>query len=263
MKHLDHTLEEVAADYIRRGKAARISLSICNLETRHWSGVKVKDQFAPGSMMKLPIMIAYLKLAEFDPGMLSQQLTYELPLSHRDDEDILSVSPLVVGQRYTLDQLMRGMIVNSDNNAMYILTTHIDQVILHKILKDFDIYIPKDPRQLNFMTTERFVRIVEKLYDASYLNREGSQKALALLLESTYKPMANALPNDVVVASKFGERVIKRAGGIVEKAELHECGIVYAQRNPYSLCIMTEGNDRDTLSSIISDISATVYEKMH
>jgi beta-lactamase class A len=264
MKAIDDALDGIAADYIRKGKAARISVSVCNLATRRWNNVNRKDEFAPGSMMKLPIMMAYFKLAELDPSVLEQQFTYKSSAQRDDDsEGIPPDSPLNIKQSYTVDQLIHAMIVHSDNNAMYILVAHIHQGFLHKIFQDLDISIPEDARQQNFVSARCFASIACKLYDTAYLDRADSQKALALLSESKYKPMAKALPNDLNVASKFGQRVIKRADGSIQKAAMHECGIVYTQPNPYSLCIMTEGTKLDTLSSAISDISFAVYEKMH
>jgi formylmethanofuran dehydrogenase subunit D len=263
MKAPENALDGIAADCVRSGKAARVSVSVCDLATRRWNSVNGKEDFAPGSMMKLPIMIAYFKLAQLNPPVLEQRFTYNSFSEGDDDrEGMLSGLPLVVQESYTVNQLIHAMIVHSDNNAMYTLVTHMQQGFLHKTFKDLDISIPEDVRQQNFVNARCFAGIARKLYDAAYLDRADSQKALALLSESKYKPMAKALPDDVHVASKFGERVVKSADGSIQKAAMHDCGIVYTQPTPYSLCIMTEGTQLGTLSNTIGDISLAVYE-MH
>ena len=67
------------------------------------------------------------------------------------------------------------------------------------------------------------------------------------------------LPKDVTIAHKFGEHV-SGSNGVISSVELHDCGIVYAPKKPYLLCVMTRGSDFDKLSGIIKSISNMVYE---
>ena len=72
-------------------------------------------------------------------------------------------------------------------------------------------------------------------------------------------------PSSVIVAHKFAERTIvdPKTGAILSR-QLHECGIVYAQRGtePYTFCIMTEGENYSDLQGIIQDISLEIYTAM-
>ena len=45
-------------------------------------------------------------------------------------------------------------------------------------------------------------------------------------------------------------------GGV---SELHDCGIVYQNDDPYVLCVMTQGRSFAELQALIADISSTVY----
>jgi hypothetical protein len=67
------------------------------------------------------------------------------------------------------------------------------------------------------------------------------------------------VPENVVVAHKFGEKVLDEAAGTYQ---LHDCGIVYAGDTPYSLCVMTQGKDIDRLAGFISEVSALVYSEV-
>ena len=67
------------------------------------------------------------------------------------------------------------------------------------------------------------------------------------------------VPSSTVVAHKFGEHV-SLANGQINTIELHDCGIVYYNNNPYFLCIMTKGRDLGELKNIIKGISSIVYQ---
>src|SRR5262249_1238279 len=45
-------------------------------ENAHWFGIHENNKFDPGSLIKVPIMLAYLKEAESNPGILNDKLYY-------------------------------------------------------------------------------------------------------------------------------------------------------------------------------------------
>ena len=65
------------------------------------------------------------------------------------------------------------------------------------------------------------------------------------------------LPNDIVVAHKFGERDLED-----NTKQLHDCGVVYYPQNPYLICIMTHGQSYKSLERIIQHISGKVYKEV-
>jgi len=95
------------------------------------------------------------------------------------------------------------------------------------------------------------------LYNSSYLNFEMSNKALMLLTQTDFpNGLVAGVPDSVVVAHKFGEQ---KNG---DEQQLHDCGIVYYQENPYILCVMTKGYEIPELASIIKEISQQVYNEV-
>ena len=56
------------------------------------------------------------------------------------------------------------------------------------------------------------------------------------------------------MAHKFGE-----SGTPVDK-QLHESAIVYLDKKPYLLTVMTKGKDNASLSKLICEISSIVYK---
>jgi beta-lactamase class A len=99
-----------------------------------------------------------------------------------------------------------------------------------------------------------FIRV---LYNASYLSREMSEKALDYLLASDYKDgLVAGLPPGTQVAHKFGEYERE------DMNQLHDCGIVYYPRHPYILSVMTRGSDKQMMADTIAEISRLIYEEV-
>jgi len=264
LQNIDSTLTDAAALYIKEGKAQHISVWVRDLTSLQWASVNENDRYAPASLLKVPLMIAYYKLAEIEPSLLTTQFTYQLsPVQDSATPIYPPQKLLVVGQSYTVEQLIEQMIIYSDNNAADVLAAHIDPNIFNNILLDLGIKITASNGQdlHDFLTAKTYATIFRTLYNASYLDQDYSQKALDLLTKTTFSGIDAPLPKGTLVAQKFGERGMNNADGTVVR-ELHDCGIVYKDDDPYSICIMTEGTDEASLLSIIKDFSQIVYNKI-
>ncbi len=87
-----------------------------------------------------------------------------------------------------------------------------------------------------------------------------SEKALALLSKTTFQEgLVAGVSSTVVIAHKFGE-FISSTNMPGQDVELHDCGIIYAQLDPYFLCIMTKGNSIEELQKVIAQISLLAYQ---
>jgi len=149
------------------------------------------------------------------------------------------------------------MIAYSDNEAKNLLFLNLREDILDQVCADLNIAI------LDFRTKEDFISIKDYasffriLYNASYLNRKMSEKALEILTEVDFNEgLLAGLPRGIKVAHKFGER----ENAVTGVAQLHECGIIYYKRSPYLLGVMTRGKNLNNLKDILRDISKMVYE---
>ena len=89
-----------------------------------------------------------------------------------------------------------------------------------------------------------------------------SEKALELLSQTTFSSgLVAGVPDKINVAHKFGERTVHlNSTGEVMYRELHDCGIIYNAKHPYSLCVMTKGKEFDNLKDVIRKISVEVYD---
>jgi hypothetical protein len=106
----------------------------------------------------------------------------------------------------------------------------------------------------NRVTAHGYSGFFRILFNAAYLNKEMSEKALELLSHEDFpRGMVAGVPPGVVVASKFGEKVD------VGDVQLHEFGIVYHRKGPYILGVMTRGRDLARQAEVIRKVSALVY----
>lgn len=220
-------------------------------------GVNEKEGFTPASLLKLPIMMAYLKQSESDPTILKKSYTFSDPEDRNIGEHVRPKEPIIKGKSYTVEELLKSMIVSSDNNAMALLVENLPLEIQDKVYTDLGIAVPGLRGNEDSMSVNDYASFFRILYNASYLSKNNSQKALSLLTEVDFADGLRAgVPKGVQVANKFGERELG------ESQQLHDCGIVYYTDHPYLLCVMSRGSSFANSSSSIKDISRLVYKEV-
>jgi beta-lactamase class A len=238
------------------GMVSRVSYYFRDLNSTEWVGINQNYSYYPASLLKVPVMIAYYKKAEDDPSILSRTIVYQ-NIAAGDPFD--APSNLLPGNPYTIEELIDAMIVSSDNGAALTLLSYIDQDTLNDVYANLGIQNPGSNSadyQISTRTYGLFFRI---LYNATYLDAEYSNKALALLERATFaQGLVAGVPTGTEVAHKFGEHVLNQ-GSVAVGVELHDCGVVYYPQHPYLVCVMTSAQDVATASSVIKDISALTY----
>ena len=248
-------LEELINTAVKSNKASQVAIYFQELNSGAWIGLGEREKFAPASLLKVPLMIAYLKVAEEDPDYLYQEIEYQP--QEALSQNIPPEKQLVAGQSYSIGNLIRRMIVYSDNQALEILAEKIEKNKLAEVYADLGLKVPADEAEENFITVKDYAALFRILYNASYLSREMSEKALKLLSEVVYKEgLVGGLPEGIKVAHKFGERAYEESG----VKQFHDCGIIYYPDKPYLLCVMTRGDDFNALQGIVRQVSQTVYQ---
>jgi beta-lactamase class A len=248
---------------ISSNRATKISIYFKDQSTSHWTGVNEKDLFAPASLVKIPMMMTYFKVAESNPAILNKTIQYLGP----DENTIEAFKPskaMIIGQYYTVSDLIERMIIYSDNNAISLLFNNMNKNTLGIVFSDLSITLPADINQPgDYISPGNFSRFFRTLYNSTYLNEEYSQKALDILSRVDFKQgLVAGVPNGITVAHKFGETPDVDQKGQVAAYELHDCGIVYYPGHPYILCVMTKGPSYDSLKNVIKDISLATYQNI-
>lgn len=266
LKRFEGRIQRLVGKLIETGKSRSISVYFRDLNNGPWFGINERERFAPASLLKLPVLMAYLKLAESDPSVLARSYTMTEAAFQGAEHLVPHPRDLVVGQSYTVSELLRQMIVSSDNRAARLLVRDPREHFLRPFI-DLQITVPGQDQPADFMTVKSYSSFFRILFNASYLSAEKSESALQLLTQSEFRHgLVGGVPAGVPVAHKYGEWTLPAgqalpAGQTPAQSllQFHDCGIVYYPRRPYLLCVMTRGRDLADLLGSIRDISQEVY----
>ena len=257
LRPFKHKIVALVDQALQSKKIEYISIYFRDLNNGPWFGINEKENFTPASLLKVPVMIAYLKLAETNPGLLSKKITYKGGEDYNNYEYFRPAQAIEPGRAYTNEELISRMIIYSDNNAKNILVDNLNPVFLAKVYLDLGVRIPGRKDTEDFMSVKAYASFFRILFNASYLNREMSEKALTYLSDIDFKGgIVSGLPQNVAVAHKFGEHAINSGR---ELKQLHDCGIIYYPNSPYLLCVMTRGHDFESLSDVMQEVSRLAY----
>lgn len=236
-----------------------VSVYFRDLNGGPWIGIMEKEEFIGASLMKVPLMIAYMKESESNPELFEQKIKYWKINPEVTTFQFFDPSKAIkLGNEYTIKELIEYMITYSDNNAANLLENNIAPEKILNVFLALGLGLPdfSKPYPVNVRTYGSFFRI---LFNSSYLSQEMSEVALEFLTKSEFSLGITAtIPRDIIVAHKHGIRGIDELG----HKQLHDCGIVYYPEHPYLLCIMTQGTNFNMLSKVIQDISKLVYEEI-
>ncbi len=221
-------------------------------------GINQNETYAPASLLKIPVMIAYLRWAEDDPRVLDEVIMYEKPVDLGYSQEFAPLVPLEIGETYSAKELIENMIRYSDNQALLLLFNRLPSTYQEELFRLVGIDTGLITNPTATLSVRRYSIFFRILFNASFLSRTHSEYALKLLTETTFTNGLRAgVPEKVDVAHKFGERKIENG-----LQQFHDCGIVYYPEHPYMLCIMTRGSNSDTLINAIQDISEFVYTQI-
>ncbi|MDR3680095.1 MAG: class A beta-lactamase-related serine hydrolase [Flavipsychrobacter sp.] len=253
-------LKESVINAINRAKneglVSSASVYVRSLNKPLWTAVDAENKYHPASLAKVPVLITYMRMVEGNNQVLNQKIAFAkqdtaLPHEHYTSKNIQP------GNSYTVKDLLHYMIAYSDNNATLLLMQHMNIDVYNKLFTDLGLAVPSNDYNQFQLSVKEYSLFLRVLYNATYLSVPASEYALELLAECDFKEgMLKLLPSTVKVAHKFGE------SGYGTTYELHESGIVYAGVTPYLITIMTTGSDLSKQATVISNISAQVYNAM-
>ena len=252
-RRVQQEIENYLGDAVRRKQLMLGSVYFRDLNSGPSFGVNSREQFSPASMLKVPLMIACLKMAESRPAYLKKRLIYQ-GTDFNKAKTFQGAAAIEPGKGYTVEELIRMMMVHSDNNAMKLLFDDLDAGFRRKVYKELGI-LDMTRTGEHIMSVEKFAFCYRILFNASYLSRDISEQALRYLSHRDFSlGIIRGVAPGIAVAQKYGERLHAN-----DVKELHDCGIVYYPNMPYLLCVMTRGEDYTALADAVRDISSIVF----
>ena len=223
----ENEAKEHIQDYISKNtKLKDVSVYFRSLNNGPWFGINEQQEFSPASLLKVPLAMAYYKKSESDPGLLEKKVLFSDGGLQETYQNLKPSRILQQGNEYTINELIEAMLVYSDNNAMKLLMSNMNPADIDKVYTDLGVDSPNVKKPENFMSVKQYASFFRILYNASYLEKDDSEKILKLLSEVEYKSgIVAGVPEGVKVSHKFGEREFATSDGYVK--QLHDCGIIY------------------------------------
>lgn len=208
-------------------------------------------RFWPASLVKIPTAMVVMKKIERGEWKLDNELV--LFYEDRDNRfGMLYKKP--AGTRLTIEELLKELLINSDDTAHRILIRNLAAENFEEIFGGLGLGELYD--QDYEITAKEYSRIFRALYTSSFLKREYSQKILEWLAETPFDEfLASAVPKEVVFSHKIGTHN--------EKNTYLDSGIVYIPNRPYLLTVMikvVDGESKEKAKEIMKQISRKAYE---
>jgi len=268
---LKNKTETLIEQKIKDSDISVASVYFRDLKTGNQMDINAEEKFYPASLRKVPLMIAALKTAEANPAILQKVSITIKGDDQNASQEIKPTDYAKVGQTYVLGDLLEKMIRFSDNNAAYVLTSLLGIENVKAVYDNLGVpFVVPDEKVLDnndtdYMTSDKFSLFFQVLYNATYLNKEMSEKALQVLSETDFNDgLVAGVPADTTVSHKYGLSTIQDQTGKPIRRELHDCGIIYYPQKPYILCVMTKNNSSLLdAERTISEISALVYQEVN
>jgi len=249
-------VDALVAEKKKVGLLNNASVYLRDFKKGNWMSFQGKVPFHPGSLIKVPILISYLKFEEHRPGILNAPVTFEagqyIPSQSYNSKQI------EVGKTYTIKELLEYMIKYSDNNATFLLKKNLDVAQFKKTYDNVGLPVPNIMDVNYSLSAEDFSVFLKVLFNAGYLSIANSEYAIKLLTECDFKEgFLKGLPAGTPVAHKFGEW---GDGGV--QHEIHESGIIYLDGEAYILTVMTSGKNIQDLTKTIQEITQVFYQEI-
>ena len=256
LNQLKGEVNNIILSFKSQGIISTASVYLKNFNKNEWMNINGFEKFSTGSLLKVPTLMAFLKMSETEPQLLNKKLSFNHEFKTSKDPKILEKS-IQLGRSYSIKELLTYMIKYSDNNATSLLNSILDQKIFDKIFADLGIEKPDWTKRTYLINSYDYSKFFRILYNGSYLGLSQSEFALELLSETEYNNgIIKGIPKNITVAHKFGE-----SGNQFEK-ELHESGIIFLNNSPYIITIMTRGKDLEKLPEVINQISALTFQAL-
>ncbi len=248
-------LQAVADSLQRVGAVTNSSIYLREFEFGEWLAINPKERYHPASLMKVALLLTYLRQAEAVQGILTQKLLFTPPPNNQINPQYYTFPTIQAGKEYTIHELLYYMIANSDNNATWLLSSRLDNKHLKKMFFELGLPEPVEDKLKFTMSAEEISVFFKAIMNASYLSPEYSDYAARLLSNCAFQNgMAQGMPKETKMWHKFGEWRYA-----VQDYELHESGVVYIQDRPYLITIMTKGTDTDKLAGSIRVLTQTIH----
>ncbi len=248
-------IRQISQDFEKTGRETSIYIEYLNTGAN--ISINPEKYIFPASLIKVPISMAVMKKVQDGEW----KLTNELVLLEGDKDNLSGDQDTLLGQepvgtRFTIEELLERLIIDSDNTANAILLRNIGEKNLLEVIEalGLDKLINVD----GSISSKEYSRVIRSLYSASYLNRENSNYLLSLLDQSKFDDFISKNFQNIPFPHKYGEHIDLRIYA--------DSGIMYVPNRPVSITILVKGDssiplekDLEVSVSFLRKISDEIY----
>lgn len=254
LRPLKSALATDISNFVAQGFATSISLHFLDLNTSEWIAINGNEGYTPGSLVKVPVVMSFLKKSENEPDFMGRKLFFDPGIPPIPLQTYI-VDPIKRGNSYTMRELLERIMRDSDNYSTALVNPQIDYHYFNMLYTDLNQSVP-NMHDINYVTNViDYSRFLNVLYNCTWLTEKNSEMAISWLTASSFNGgIKKHIPGDIQVARKFGEY------GVGSTKQWHESAIVFQTNRPYLLTVMTKGVDNEKLMQVISDLSKVTYE---
>lgn len=205
--------------------------------------------FEGASIHKIAILLAIAK--EIQLNNLSWQTTVTFTEQDRQDYGTGSLRYKRANRQYSIQELCRLMMEESDNTAAFILARRV--LSFDKIEEHLTSWsITSTSMKENTTTNEDMKRLLYLLFTRALFPAELTSRVIDLMDDSIYEDrIPGKLPTSAKVYHKIGTAI----------AGLHDVGVVVTPTSMYYIGIFTKGvSDEKAATETIATISRAVFD---
>jgi beta-lactamase class A len=200
-------------------------------------------EFWPASLLKVPVTMAAAKKIELGQWRWDNKLVL---MSGDKDEKFGTLYKQPTGSTYTIEELVRRALADSDNTANFILVRNLE---LREIEDVYDhLGTSEFFSKAGNIGAKKYSANFRALYNSSYLSEEYSQKLLDDLSQTEFDEyLKSGLPESITFAHKIG---------VADDRKVYmDSGIVYVPNRPYLLTVMVSGKEKKEAENLMKIIA--------
>lgn len=233
-------------------KSKNISLYFEFLNTGANIAINQDIKVWPASFPKVPMAMAVVK--KIEEGAWSFDREFQL-LEQDKDPNYGTLFNSPIGFNFKLNDLLRNMLVYSDNTAYRIFLRSVSNKELDRIVSELglDELFTED----GLVSAKEYSRLFRSLYTSSFLNRENSEIILDFLAQAKFDNfIGSGIPEGIIYSHKFG--IDNTKGAYLDS------GIVYVYNRPYLITAAVQGDrspgEEEEINKFMKEVGEKTYK---
>ena len=234
-----------------------VAITVSDVQGRMPISINGDENLPAASVIKLAVMVEVMRQWALGRFSLERQVTL-----YPQDRDCGSgaLCDMDAGMRFSVGNLTRIMIDNSDNTATNMLIRLVGRNNINDTMAGLGLTqtwlgnsIHSDERSIRSLrtSTNDMMRLLVMIAGRRLVNERASDTMMSILAGQRHNELLpEPLPKDVLVAHKTGTL----------HDTLNDVGIVDLQGSPYIICVITTHlDDLDDGARLIREVSRATY----